>query len=520
MSQGSNTGIGPRLGPYFIGLAGLGFAIYLVMRSSTAGPMAALSPLVGLMLILWFFMGRNAWWLPVPLAVSLGGVVWIGFKVNTYEIAMLLALLALIPIWAFKMKSRTEGQAPLPKSVVILLVYLCAHCLTGLYMAKTIEGSGLGTVMRCYVAALWGILFVVLYYIYGNSRHVRAMLVLVYVGLLLRILFAVWQMLFPGFVYLNIFGGFFLLSPGASLEMRETALRMLIMSLAFFFASRNRFWRFVLVLAMLCSMLLLVMGAGRISAIMGLFVILGGMAIQKRFIPLAGGVLVLGLAILVLNARPEIIDNAPDYAKRVLSALVFTERLDIHEELQGSNEWHFLLMRLGMLRWTASIDSVLLGSRIHPYDLDFESVSTDLYSRAIIASDTAHYESALWSTLVSFGVLGVVLYFLVFRALFKGPLGELLKTGCRDMRSAVYFIAFIHLVLYVGFAWIAGGFPSYELVLAVIAKGLYEDRQIELRNRPDELPDKPPIGRLIPALAGTAKRLPRPPLPPPPKVLP
>jgi hypothetical protein len=87
----------------------------------------------------------------------------------------------------------------------------------------------------------------------------------------------------------------------------------------------------------------------------------------------------------------------------------------------------------------------------------------------------ARYESTLWMTLATLGLIGFFLYLGVFRFLFSDIIMAPIRNGIINFRHAVYMVAFIVFLLMILLGWIRGGFPGYEIMLGVFAKALYED---------------------------------------------
>jgi hypothetical protein len=486
----------PFVSSHLFGLGIFFFLLYVTVRAVTMGPMSAVTPMAGFGIVMWFFTARSYWWLPVPLALAFGGVLWLGFKIYTYEIAMVLALLALAPMLALKVRMRGIGPARVPVLIWLLLAYLLAETGRAIFLNHSARHTGTSHLLRSYGAALWAPLFAILFYQYGSIRHVKLVMKLIFGILLVRSALGFLQIYSPDILYLNLFGSYLLLAPGGATEMRVTGLHLIILSCSFFFMTRRVSLRILLVLMALLAAWLTLVGSGRVTIVMLLVIPLLVLFFQRRYVLLGVSGAVIGFGLLLLNLHATFIESLPDYAERALSALVFTQKLDIHASLRLGDEWHYTLMRLGYQNWTESPLTFFFGRPIEPFDESFYAVTASFAEQVDIAARTARYESALWTNLASLGLFGVLLIVALYTKLLRDPFRELMRRGCVDFETCFYFYAVCHVVLFVAFSWIAGGFPGYELAVAAMAKSLYDDkvlakyRQERAAAQPDVTPKK------------------------------
>jgi len=223
---------------------------------------------------------------------------------------------------------------------------------------------------------------------------------------------------------------------------------------------------------------LVLMGSGRVAVGM-LFLILPLWAIlYRKFILAAGVSIALAAGVLTLNAKPNLIYSFPYPMQRALCVLVMKKvDIDWHGRVEASDEWHRQLTKLAYERWTRSVPSFLLGNHIEGFDDSFYRAGIGMEVRAQIAARIAAYESGLWTVLGSIGLAGLILYLLLFWFLLKDVARELLKARIHSYTHTFYFLAVLMLILWIAFSWIAGGFPSLELFMAVIAKVMYEENR-------------------------------------------
>jgi hypothetical protein len=119
----------------------------------------------------------------------------------------------------------------------------------------------------------------------------------------------------------------------------------------------------------------------------------------------------------------------------------------------------------------------LFGNRLLPFDEQFSADSASVFVKMRIAASMGYYESGLWTILAVLGVAGGVLYILVFVGLLRPIIRPLLQHRICDYTHAFYFLAAAGTAVWLTFSWIAGHFPSQELLMAVIARAAYEDQK-------------------------------------------
>ena len=202
--------------------------------------------------------------------------------------------------------------------------------------------------------------------------------------------------------------------------------------------------------------------------------------IRRRFGWFALACSLLMIMVVVLNQQPNLIYRFPIQAQRTMSILVgesSTRWLDWHSNLRSSNEWHQRLSQLGFERWTESPVTVAIGNHIEPYDDRYEAYSATFEEKAQVAARLGVYESGLWTVVSPLGVAGGLLYAVLFWFLLRDPLRVLREEGVLGLPHVFYFLAVLELVLWITFCWISGGYPSHELLMAGIAKAVYEDHK-------------------------------------------
>lgn len=455
--------------------AALALALWLGWKVAMGGLSAFVMLVSGALVLLWVLFARRAWWIMLPVTLTLGGMFYFGFRIYTYELGLVLTLLPLIPLMALQ-KNRVLLREPLPRSLYILLLYFVVHLGVSEFAANAEGLGGMGNILRVYVRGLWPLVFAVPFYLYGGTHCLRQALVTMYVAAIVRSICGLLGYLIPELLYVPVLN--FIL-PGGYMEgadLRESALWMLYLCLCFISLSRRkpRLMLHLLVAAFAFACILL--GGGRASLGMACAVVLLWLLFQRRYLTLAAAAVVLAVLMAMLNSRPDLVYRFSPRVQRTLSILVLKSPFtDVHEEVVGSDEWHFELGRMGARRWAASPRSLAVGNRVYPFLFDFVALSGSVGVKMEVAAAMGSYESGLWTVLAVLGLVGASLYAGTFWGLLRPVLPGLLKSRICDYRSAFGFLAVASLVIWVTFSWIVGHFPSEALMLAVIAKAAYED---------------------------------------------
>lgn len=456
---------------------GIGIALWLILTVGQRGVYGLVSITLAIAPVAWIVFAGPRWWMLMPLTVFFGGVFALEYKIFTHEIALPLCLLALLPMIATR---RLAGitRTPLPPASWMLLLLLVGNAITSLYVSHLEGIGGSGSIARIYLHGLWAVIFALAFYHFGESKPLKLLLILMYIIGVGRVLISILAFTLGRSIYvpyLNyVLGG---MGQGL-IDLRFTGLHLAILSFACFLWMSGKWAKGFYAAIGLTSVALVVMSAGRVSVGMVCAVPVLWALIRRKFgwVSVAGGILLV--TVMFLNQRPELLYRLPSEAQRALSILIresSTRWTDQHDMVRGSNEWHRRLMELGFSRWTESPWTVALGNRVEAYDKGYESISATMEVRAQVAARMGLYESGLWTVLCIAGLVGMLLYFRLLYFCLKGPAQELRRHGVRDVSHVFYLWAVLSTGLWGAFSWIAGGCPSFELMLAVFAKALYED---------------------------------------------
>jgi len=409
----------------------------------------------------------------------MGGYLDVGFKIYPHEIGLALSLVALASLLVFNTPRRT-GRPPLDWSVYALAAYLLLHMAMSSGLSLAAGTPGTGTIVRLYMNGLWAVVFGGAFWLFGSLRHLRLALMAATVVCVARVLMAASRLDVPPRVATASAG---LFVPPVGEDLRVSALLLLALLVIWFYRSRTPVARLAIGVGVAGSVYLAWAGGSRVAAATAVLVLLFWAAVQRRRAGLIAGaaaVLVAATVFVVVNASEEAYDRLPVGAQRSLSAFVVTRSLEMHAVTEGSNTWHFMLFRSGVRRWTRNPATLMVGNPVEGWDPEYETV-TSVEERADIAARLASYESALITMTATLGLVGLLLWARAVYWLYRPFTGRLLRRGIRHPDDALAFVAVQSLFIYLGFAWIAGGYPSMQVVLAALAAAAFRDNRTVAR---------------------------------------
>ena len=188
----------------------------------------------------------------------------------------------------------------------------------------------------------------------------------------------------------------------------------------------------------------------------------------------------------------------PYRIQRALSVLIIgpTVEIDVQQDVKGSDEFRRVISAEGFKRWTDSRESLLFGAGIRRFEESYFATASrfemDPFTLIIqSAADVGAYETTLWTLLGVLGLVGLVLYAWLLLELMRSILPALRSWRLRgpDFVIVAWAVmagigAFFTCVLF-------GSYPSFEIFLAILAKGMIEDFRKEQR---------PATARALPSL--------------------
>jgi hypothetical protein len=451
------------------------FVFWLTSTSkSTSGSLWTSLVIIAILTIIWTVRGSKNWWMAFAVMTSLGGVFWVGFKVYPSEIGLLLAVAALLFTKVIKGKKIRQDRPKISWAFSLLILYFILHMLASLYAAKIGLRTGAGSIIRIYSTGLTFLLFAWLFYRFGSTKNIKHAFVIILIVNSIRIGFGLYTYFFsytpnfsePGWIFIDM-----------STDLRVSALYQIYAAIIVFHLNKNRGARLGILLLIVFSFCVLLLGQSRLSVLVAVLTIVLWILMEKRY-----GLLVFTLTIflvifILLNNNIKVFEILPFELKRSLSFVIIDKNKISTTYPFLSDVWHFNLFKIGFIRWSDSTYSLLLGNRIDPSDVwRYDSFGFDIKMQ--IASAMGRYESTLWMTLSTLGLVGLILYFVVFRFLYRDIISVVVRNGIIDFNHAVYLVAVIVSLLMIVLGWIRGGFPGYEIMLGVMGKSLFEDSKV------------------------------------------
>lgn len=422
--------------------------------------------------IAWVFGSGKYWWLVFPFMAFWGGVFWIGFKIYPDEIGVLIAAGALILALIKNRHVIIQDRPPISWAFLLLISYFILHMSISLFIAKLDWLSGGGSIVRVYATGLAYLLFSWLYYKFGSSKYIKAAIIIIFAIITIRIIISLFYFYQPTLFNLPE-ADLLWLYPSA--DLRLSALYQMIFSIMLLYLLKNPLIKTIIVIAMILMFVLVLLGEGRVSVAMAVSALILWLLLAKKIRYLIYLLPALFVSIIVVYSKMHLFSNLPLEIQRSLSFIPGLESQLIYNT-EGSNYWHFDLFRLGFERWTSDFFSLLFGNHVDPVGV-YEFLKLNYFSELQIAASTARYESTLWTVLATLGIVGTFLYIWIFRFFFRDIIAIVRRDGIISFNHAVYAVAIICLLLMILFSWIRGGFPTTELLLGVMAKGLYEDNK-------------------------------------------
>jgi hypothetical protein len=445
-------------------------ALYLIKASGEGGVISAMSIVSGLATIAWIIFAGNSWWILLPLSVAFGGTFLFEYKFYTHEISLVICVISLLPVIVLRRRDLPQ-RGSLPWTFYGLIILFVVNWAYSCYAAESLDAGDLGSITRAYLHGFWAILFCILFYRYGLLKS-RFLLRALYVAYFARAILAGVAFLFEDFLVIPKVGFAFMSAIAGVYDFRVSGIALALFGFVFAKIATRNFWKAIHYGVMVMAVFLVGLGGGRVSVGMICCIPLIWSVIQRRMGRLAFVSACVLILIFAINQYSYLLYELPQSAQRALSVLVTessTKDMDWHARNQASDYWHRYLGELGWKRWTQTPLTLIFGNQVMPFDETFNAYSVTLEIKAEIASRLGAFESGLWSVLALMGATGAFLYFCIFVFLLRQPLNILRKEGLHDLAHAFAFIAIIQLSLWVLFCWTAGGFPSYELMMAALA---------------------------------------------------
>lgn len=437
-----------------------------------------------------FFSSPKWWWVPVPASFAAGGVLYFGFKLYLHEIMLLVCSLPLFFAVALRYRSFYQFRKLLPWTYYVLGIFLCTHMGWSLFMARISGEGGTGNIIRHYSWALWPMIFGFLYVWFGSTRYLKLALGLVLGAYLLRVTVTILTDYFGGFFYVPFIN--YVLpgsTPGETDDLRNSGLGLAAFTMIFFMLADN--WRsraFYFALLGLGGIALL-LGGGRVAIAMGLLLPAIAAVASRRFTLIAGAAAAAVLFISALNLNPALLDRMDNRIQRTLSILVLEKgAVQAHADTAMSNYWHERLRDVALERWLHDTFSFFIGNRVKKFDTELLYIYGQQewsFERAVEqAADVGAYEAGWFTVLANTGVIGLFCYLALLIQLGYSALVFVIRNGVKSLEGATSFIALYYSFMWLLFGWTFGAYPSFEIMLLLVANVAIYDRNRQLGQQP------------------------------------
>jgi hypothetical protein len=452
---------------------------------------------------IWVVLGRTAWWIPAFALSFVGGYINVGFKIYPHEIGLALSLVAVASVVVTN-PHRLAGRPPLDWSLYALIGYMVIHMAVSCYLTTAAGMPGVGTIVRQYGIGLWALVFAALFWAYGDLRYLRIALAVTTVFCVIRAALGVLALYAPEAATPET-NGFFAQQPAAVLtgtDLRTAAPLLMALLTVWFYQRTRMFTRVVIGVAYVVAIWLALLGGSRVAAL-GVFItpLIWALA-QRQRVALLAETLVVASLLAAINYSAGFYHSLPDGARRSLSAFVVNHDVRALEDLNvtsssgmpsrggttptshsasrpdttsSSDSWHVTLLRSGFRRWTADLVSLAFGNKVEGWHEDYAKLFT-IEDMADVATRLSTYENAFFTVTATLGLVGLLLFMRALYWLYRPFAREILRRGIRSPGDAWALVAVQSLVVYVGLCWIAGGYPSAQIVLGSLATASWCER--------------------------------------------
>lgn len=459
---------------------------------------------LGVIGITWIVIGYKFWWLPIPFAIIAGGVFQTIFKIYPYELALAAAVVAILPAVMLSIGAFERGRARLPWSVLLLFGYLALHWAASLAYNRYIGLEGAGNVTRAYGAALWVVIFIILFHRFGKIEQLRAAFWLMFAALLLRLgsgLYADFtrQMFIVPIVNYIPAGPLSLIDGAGAQDLRFSGLYLAGLTLAAVPVVKWRFAKVLLLFGFIASFPVVLLGGGRAAVVMWFFYPVIFCLIQRRIALLATFAAISISGVAFLNINPESLRVLPFFAQRSASILIIEPgRSSAQEIALQSNLFHERFSEEGYNRWTQNIGTIVFGTGIRPAEKGFDlgrsygAGTFEVWLEAMVttAANTGAYEKGLWTVLAVTGLAGLLLYLNLFRWMFWYVGKNLWRYRIRSYGDAFGYLGIVASLIWLMLSWQVGSYPSFEIFCLYLGYQYIADKAATSKEAESDLEQK------------------------------
>lgn len=455
-----------------LGLAGVVLALFVGVAVADGQYLGIGLTVAAILLIIWAIWGQDIWWMPIFFFMTLGGLFYVGFKIYSHEIAVLICLLPMVLAVAMRKSTLQSKYKNLPVVLMLLLfVYLIGHYFAVVGYHQINGLSGFGNITRRYMDAMWPLLILVPFLWVGNSSKIKWLLPLIGLATLIRFSLAFGIAQFEREELLYIPGINFVPAGGGNItDLRFSGLTLAMVAVSYLCLTRSillrGFWLIILAVACYGTFL----GGGRIIVVLlsGMFGFILLIYRNYTLLSLWGAAVLFGA--LVLNTFPDILYGSHDKVRRAASAFI-VDREEAAEMGQTglSDDWHARLQEAGWQSWTESVWTILFGRGTTKFEDRAWQEGENFEGMVEMATATSRFEKGLWTTLATFGLVGLILYSALLWRIMQICTPILIRDRIATPIHAIMFMAVYGCASWFLLCWIAGDFPSSQLLLGIVA---------------------------------------------------
>lgn len=427
--------------------------------------------LCGIGIFFWAVFGYNYWWIPMFFFLGLGGFFYFGFKIYMHEIALLICLAPLAFVFIFQEVKQKRERYHVPILVWLLFGYLILHFI-GMYIYYKFENlQGWGNIMRRYMDALWPFFIVIPYIYYGKSKYISWAIFLFFIATIIRFTlnFGFYLTEREEFIYIP---GINYVPPdaGGFTDLRYSGTFLASLAFCYFKMSKNPLVKLIFFPLIILGFVGTALGGGRIAmlALTGLF----GFAciIYRTYWMIISWFFALLIFTFLVNINTEFLYKLPDQARRAASAFILDRDLaaDIGKT-RSSDEFHAILQNAGFKTWTENLFNFFFGRGTRRFE-ESARYEDPMIGMVDMAIQTSRFEKGLWDVLVTFGLIGFILYSLVMIQIIRTCYPVLVRDKIKTPLHAMMFIAVYWSIFWFLICWIGGSFPSNNIFFGVIAQ--------------------------------------------------
>lgn len=454
-----------------VGLVGLALALFVGVAVAEGQYLGMGLFAAAILLMIWAVWGQDIWWMPIFFFMTLGGMFVFGFKIYSHEIAVLVCFLPMILALAMRKSLLRSRITELPLVLVLLLVYLGSHYLAVIGYHQVNGLDGFGNITRRYMDAIWPLLILVPFLWLGNTSKLKWVLPLIGIAALVRFAlgFTIAQFEVTELIYVP--GINFVPAAGGNMQdLRNSGSTLAMVAICYFCLTRSLLLRSLLLVILGVAVYGTFLGGGRITVVVvsGMFGFI--LLIYRNYAFLSMWFSAVLMGAIFLNAFPDVLFGAHDKIRRAASAFIIDrdEAADLGDT-SLSDEWHSRLQEAGWQSWTETPWTILFGRGTTKFEERAWQEGQNFEGMVEMATLTSRFEKGLWNVLATFGLVGMTLYTILLVQIIRICTPILFRDRIASPVHAIMFMAVYGCITWFLLCWIAGDFPSTQLLLGIVA---------------------------------------------------